>query len=127
MKVLSLRCVPPLESDLLVSVALQLLHRLPEYLLYEIARHPFENPDAPSSLPFHPKTISAIATQLHKQHEEHTSGSFETQRTLSSLTTDPPAAIVVQLTESPRQETCCFATPQTDTTRAEGACSSWKI
>ncbi|CAH0479065.1 unnamed protein product [Peronospora belbahrii] len=70
MKVLSLRCVPPLQSDLLISVALQLLHRLPEDLLYEIARHPFENPDAPTSLPFHPMTISAIATQIHKQQEE---------------------------------------------------------
>ncbi|KAG6969153.1 hypothetical protein JG688_00005450 [Phytophthora aleatoria] len=46
-----------------------LLHRLPEDLLYEIARHPFENPDAPTSLPFHPKTISAIATQVRKQQE----------------------------------------------------------
>ncbi|KAG6963709.1 hypothetical protein JG687_00006388 [Phytophthora cactorum] len=48
---------------------MKLLHRLPEDLLYEIARHPFENPDAPTSLPFHPKTISAIATQVRKQQE----------------------------------------------------------
>lgn len=67
MKVLSLRCAPPLQSDLLISVALQLLHRLPDDLLYEIARHPFANPDVPTSLPFHPETISAIETQLRKQ------------------------------------------------------------
>uniref|UniRef100_K3WLK0 Uncharacterized protein n=1 Tax=Globisporangium ultimum (strain ATCC 200006 / CBS 805.95 / DAOM BR144) TaxID=431595 RepID=K3WLK0_GLOUD len=43
MKILSLRFAPLLQSDLLISVALRLLHRLPEELLYEIARHPFEN------------------------------------------------------------------------------------
>ncbi|TDH68254.1 hypothetical protein CCR75_004763 [Bremia lactucae] len=72
MKVLSLRCVPPLQSDLLISVALQLLHRLPEDLLYEIARHPFANPDAPTSLPFHPKTISAIAKQVQNRQQSQT-------------------------------------------------------
>ncbi|CAH0493426.1 unnamed protein product [Peronospora farinosa] len=127
MKVLSLRCVPPLQSDLLVSVALQLLHRLPEDLLYEIARHPFENPDAPSSLPFHPKTISAIVTQIHKQQEEQTSGSFETQQSLTSSTREKPAAIVVQPSDSPRQETFYPSTPQIDNTISQGTRPPWQI
>ncbi|RMX66555.1 hypothetical protein DD238_002302 [Peronospora effusa] len=127
MKVLSLRCVPPLQSDLLVSVALQLLHRLPEDLLYEIARHPFENPDAPSSLPFHPKTISAIVTQIHKQQEEQTSGSFETQQSLTSSTREKPAAIVVQPSDSPRQETFYPSTPQIDNTISEATRPPWQI
>ncbi|UIZ27711.1 hypothetical protein KXD40_005547 [Peronospora effusa] len=125
--VLSLRCVPPLQSDLLVSVALQLLHRLPEDLLYEIARHPFENPDAPSSLPFHPKTISAIVTQIHKQQEEQTSGSFETQQSLTSSTREKPAAIVVQPSDSPRQETFYPSTPQIDNTISEATRPPWQI
>jgi hypothetical protein len=49
---------------------LQLLHRLPEDLVYEIARHPFASPDAPTSLPFHPKTVAAITAQLEKQKEQ---------------------------------------------------------
>ncbi|KAI9906130.1 hypothetical protein PsorP6_014154 [Peronosclerospora sorghi] len=70
MKVLSLRGAPPLKSDLLISVALPLLHRLPDQLWYEIARHPFANPDAPTSLPFHSKTISAISTEIRQHHKD---------------------------------------------------------
>uniref|UniRef100_A0AAV1VBD8 Rab-GAP TBC domain-containing protein n=2 Tax=Peronospora matthiolae TaxID=2874970 RepID=A0AAV1VBD8_9STRA len=82
MKVLSLRCVPPLQSDLLISIALQLFHRLPDDLLYEIARHPFANPDAPTSLPFHPKTVTAIATQIEKERKDLARGSSRTDSTV---------------------------------------------
>lgn len=68
MKVLSLRFAPPLQADLLVSVALQLLHRLPDDLVFEIARHPFEDPDAPTSLPFAPTITSTIVDQMRKQN-----------------------------------------------------------
>ncbi|KAF4040703.1 Rab-GTPase-TBC domain [Phytophthora infestans] len=119
MKVLSLRCAPALQSDLLISVALQLLHRLPGDLLYEIARHPFENPDAPTSLPFHPKTISAIATQVQKQQQpQQTSDSVRTPRSSTSSraqsTKDKPAS----KPSTPRQSSC---------SRAENARPPWKI
>ncbi|GLD96453.1 hypothetical protein PINS_up005136 [Pythium insidiosum] len=45
MKILSSRFAPPLQSDQVVSVALQLLHRLPDTLLSEISRvthHPYQ-------------------------------------------------------------------------------------
>jgi hypothetical protein len=68
MKVLSLRFAPPLQADLLVSVALQLLHRLPDELVYEIARHPFEDPDVPSSLPFAPAVAATIVDEMRRQN-----------------------------------------------------------
>lgn len=68
MKVLSLRFAPPLQADLLVSVALQLLHRLPDELMYEIARHPFEDPDVPASLPFAPAVTATIVDEMRKQN-----------------------------------------------------------
>ncbi|KUG00834.1 hypothetical protein AM587_10012073 [Phytophthora nicotianae] len=119
MKVLSLRCAPPLQSDLLISVALQLLHRLPEDLLYEIARHPFENPDAPTSLPFHPKTISAIATQVRKQQEQQTSP-VRTPRSSSRGQTakDKPVA----KPGTPRQTSC-----SSSSTGSGRARPPWKI
>lgn len=68
MKVLSLRFAPPLQADLLVSVALQLLHRLPDELVFEIARHPFEDPDVPASLPFAPAVTATIVNEMRKQN-----------------------------------------------------------
>ncbi|ETL49267.1 hypothetical protein L916_01228 [Phytophthora nicotianae] len=122
MKVLSLRCAPPLQSDLLISVALQLLHRLPEDLLYEIARHPFENPDAPTSLPFHPKTISAIATQVRKQQEQQTSP-VRTPRSSSRGQTakDKPVA----KPGTPRQTSC--SSSSREPTGSGRARPPWKI
>ncbi|CEG44965.1 bub2 protein [Plasmopara halstedii] len=102
MKVLSLRCVPPLQSDLLISVALQLLHRLPEDLVYEIARHPFANPDAPTSLPLHPKTISAIATQV-RQHKSSRSGRLSQDHWTKDKVPRSMHSTDLQL-ESPRSE-----------------------
>ncbi|CAI5723467.1 unnamed protein product [Hyaloperonospora brassicae] len=118
MKVLSLRCVPPLQSDLLISIALQLFHRLPEDLLYEIARHPFANPDAPTSLPFHPKTISAIATQLQKEQKELATGSDRTLRSSGSLTDEETAVAVNQQCHSTEvsQRASCPSSPQGDAT-----------
>ena len=114
MKVLRLRCVPPLQSDLLISIALQLFHRLPEDLLYEIARHPFANPDAPTSLPFHPKTVSAIATQLQKEQNDLATGSNRTLRSSGSSTDEEPAAAVKQQCHSTEisQQTSCPSSPQ---------------
>ncbi|KAF1784624.1 Rab-GTPase-TBC domain [Phytophthora cactorum] len=126
MKVLSLRCAPPLQSDLLISVALQLLHRLPEELLYEIARHPFENPDAPTSLPFHPKTISAIATQVRKQQEPQPGDAVRTPRSSTSSrgpsTKDKPAA----KPSTPRQPSCSSSS-RAETTLSGHARPPWKI
>ncbi|RAW41063.1 hypothetical protein PC110_g2766 [Phytophthora cactorum] len=126
MKVLSLRCAPPLQSDLLISVALQLLHRLPEDLLYEIARHPFENPDAPTSLPFHPKTISAIATQVRKQQEPQPGDAVRTPRSSTSSrgpsTKDKPAA----KPSTPRQPSCSSSS-RAETTLSGHARPPWKI
>ncbi|GMF38187.1 unnamed protein product [Phytophthora fragariaefolia] len=124
MKVLSLRCAPPLESDLLISVALQLLHRLPEDLLYEIARHPFENPDAPTSLPFHAKTISAISDQIKKQKEQQASASTHTPR--SSALPNTSAARPTHTAETPRQ-TSCSSSSRTETTRAVRTRPPWKL
>ncbi|TYZ56949.1 hypothetical protein PybrP1_002825 [[Pythium] brassicae (nom. inval.)] len=70
MKILSLRFAPPLQSELLVSVALQLLHRLPDELIYEIARHPFEYPESASSLPLSPETIEFVLTEIWRQQQE---------------------------------------------------------
>ncbi|KAE9137993.1 hypothetical protein PF010_g1103 [Phytophthora fragariae] len=120
MKVLSLRCAPPLQSDLLIAVALQLLHRLPEDLLYKIARHPFANPDAATSLPFHPKTISAIATQIRKQKEQQTCTPTHAPR--SSTSTNKLG--VDSRSGTPRQTSC------SSSSRAETTISGrppWKL
>lgn len=126
MKVLSLRCVPPLQSDLLISVALQLLHRLPEDLLYEIARHPFANPDAPTSLPFHPKTISAIATQVQKQQEQETSKPVQTPRNSTSSRGHSQKEKPTSRPSTPRQPSCS-STSRTEAALSGRARPPWKI
>ncbi|KAL4164534.1 hypothetical protein KRP22_004400 [Phytophthora ramorum] len=122
MKVLSLRCAPPLQSDLLISVALQLLHRLPEDLLYEIARHPFANPDAPTSLPFHPQTISAIATQIQKQQEQDQATGTPRVSTKEKSGTARPS----HTSATPRQ-TLCSSTPRAETTVSARTRPPWKL
>lgn len=120
MKILSLRFAPPLQSDLLLSVALrvrastelhiaheftlilmltlrclsslvsQLFHRLPDELIYEIARHPFEHPDSASSLPLSAETIAIVMKQIRRQHEAQ--GNDDSSESLAAAVVAPAAA-----------------------------------
>lgn len=55
----------------------QLFHRLPDELIYEIARHPFEHPDSASSLPLSAETIAIVMNQIRRQHEAQGNDSTE--------------------------------------------------
>ncbi|GAB9464381.1 hypothetical protein Gpo141_00001811 [Globisporangium polare] len=90
MKILSLRFAPPLQSDLLLSVALRLFHRLPDELIYEIARHPFEHPDSASSLPLSAETIAIVMKQIRRQHEAQ--GNDDSSESLAAAVVAPAAA-----------------------------------
>lgn len=61
----------------LFETPLQLFHRLPDELIYEIARHPFEHPDSASSLPLSAETISIVMSQIRRQHEAQGNDSTE--------------------------------------------------
>ncbi|DAZ98279.1 TPA: hypothetical protein N0F65_008964 [Lagenidium giganteum] len=69
MKTLSSRFAPPLQADQLISVALQLLHRLPDELLHEIARHPLEQPDVAACIEFPPDVVVAIIEKMRADRE----------------------------------------------------------
>nr|CCA20853.1 conserved hypothetical protein [Albugo laibachii Nc14] len=60
MKILSVRYAPPLCADLLLSVAFQIMHRLPDDLLYKIARHTCDYPDSPKDLPYSKTTFELL-------------------------------------------------------------------
>lgn len=49
--------------------ALQLLHRLPDDLMYEIARHPFEHPESIASLPLPAATVESVLTEIRRQQQ----------------------------------------------------------
>lgn len=87
MKILSVRYAPPLRADLLLSVAfqvgrvcfiafaqsliLQILHRLPDELLYKIARHTCDDPDSPKSLPYSKMTFDMLLERASLSSEKN--------------------------------------------------------
>ncbi|KAH9105255.1 hypothetical protein AeMF1_018864 [Aphanomyces euteiches] len=66
MNKLNLRETPPLQSKLLIYVALQLLQRLPDELYFEIARHPFDAPDTLASISLCPATLNIVLEKVRK-------------------------------------------------------------
>ncbi|ETW05409.1 hypothetical protein H310_03177 [Aphanomyces invadans] len=66
MNKLNLRETPPLQAKHLIYVALQLLHRLPDELYFEVARHPFDAPDTLASITLSPSTLNIVLEKMKK-------------------------------------------------------------
>ncbi|RHY99405.1 hypothetical protein DYB31_016733 [Aphanomyces astaci] len=66
MNKLNLRETSPLQAQHLIYVALQLLHRLPDELYFEIARHPFDAADTLASIMLSPPTLNVVLEKVNK-------------------------------------------------------------
>ncbi|RLN88051.1 hypothetical protein BBJ28_00019082 [Nothophytophthora sp. Chile5] len=110
----------------------QLLHRLPDELVYEIARHPFASPDAPASLSLQPETVAAITAQMRKQQKQQARVINRSLRVSTSSTGSsgkkPRDADDVATPTDPTRPTACSTSSRPDTTLATGrARPPWKF
>ncbi|OQS03298.1 hypothetical protein THRCLA_04407 [Thraustotheca clavata] len=67
MNKLNLRETPPLNAKRLIYLALQLLHRLPDDLHFEIARHPFQHPDSFDSICLPSSILDIVMEKVKKR------------------------------------------------------------